>query len=75
MQPLGLHQGFVNDFEFLQGKSFRQVSREAMCSSVLPPHKATGKINYKAIENDQQKNEPSARHFEYLQNFGEVQAT
>jgi hypothetical protein len=34
-------------------KSFVRMSREAMCSSVLPPHKATGKINYNAIENDQ----------------------
>ena len=34
-------------------KSFLRMSREAMCSSVLPPHKATGKHNYNAIENDE----------------------
>ncbi len=36
-------------------KSFRSMLREAMCSSVLPPHKATGKINYNAIENEPKK--------------------
>ncbi len=36
-------------------KSFRRMSREAMCSLVLPPHKATGKVNYNAIENEPKK--------------------
>ncbi len=35
--------------------SFLRMSREAMCSSVLPPHKATGKANYNSIEKDQKK--------------------
>ena len=34
-------------------KSFLQLSREAMCSHILPPHKATGKHHYNTIENDE----------------------
>jgi hypothetical protein len=34
-------------------KSFLQLSKEAMCSHILPPHKARGKHNYNAIENDE----------------------
>ncbi len=39
-------------------KSFLRLSREAMCSHILPPHKATGKHNYNAIENDEKKRGP-----------------
>ena len=46
-----------------------------MCSHILPPHKATGKMNYNAIENDPNKNDPLERHFEILNNLGEVRAT
>ncbi len=46
-----------------------------MCSSVLPPHKATGKVNYNAIENAPKKIEPLVRHFKILQNLDKVQAT
>jgi hypothetical protein len=46
-----------------------------MCSSVLPPHKATGKHNYNSVEKDQKKLEPLVRHFEILQNLGKVRAT
>jgi hypothetical protein len=51
------------------------MSREAMCLSVLPPHKTTGKVNYNAIENEPKKVEPLVRHFKILQNLGEVRAT
>jgi hypothetical protein len=32
-------------------------------------------MNYNAIENDPNKNEPLERHFEILNNLGEVRAT
>ena len=44
-------------------KTFVQMSREAMTSHVLPPHKATGKVSYKAIENNPKKLEPLEMHF------------
>ncbi len=56
-------------------KNFQRMSREAMCLSVLPPHKTTGKVNYNAIENEPKKVEPLVRHFKILQNLGEVRAT
>ncbi len=56
-------------------KTFVGMSREAMCSHVLTPHKATSKVNYNAIKNDPKKLEPLEMHFEILQNLGEVQAT
>ena len=43
--------------------------------SVLPPHAATGKTNYNAIENDPRKLGPLLNNFEYLKNLGEVRAT
>ena len=44
-------------------------------SSVLPLHKATGKINSNAIDKDPRQIKPLGRHFEYLKILGKVQAT
>jgi hypothetical protein len=41
----------------------------------MPAHKSFGKKNYNAIKKNDQKYEPLLRHFEYLKNLGEVQAT
>jgi hypothetical protein len=41
----------------------------------MQAHKSIGKKNYNAIKKDDQKYEPLMRHFEYLKNLGEVQAT
>ncbi len=41
----------------------------------MPAHKSIGKKNYNAIQKNNQKYDPLIRHFEYLKNLGEVQAT
>jgi hypothetical protein len=44
-------------------------------TSVMLAHKSIGKNNNNAIEKNDQKYEPFVRHFEYLKNLGEVQAS
>jgi hypothetical protein len=44
-------------------------------TSVMPAHKSIGKKNYNANKKNDQKYEPLMRHFHYLKNLGEVQAT
>ena len=44
-------------------------------TSVLPSHKASGKVNVNAVENDEIKLLPLIKHFEYLLNLGELRAT
>ncbi len=41
----------------------------------MPTHKATGKMTYHSILTDEHKYEPLMRHFEFLSNLGEDQAT
>ncbi len=41
----------------------------------FPSSQEYGEDNYNAIEKDPRKLEPLVRHFDYLQNLGEVRAT
>jgi hypothetical protein len=56
-------------------KRYGSIWNALKFTSVMPAHKSIGKKNYNAIKKDDQKYEPLMRHFEYLKNLGEVQAT
>ncbi len=51
------------------------IQNASKFTSVMPAHKSIGKKNYNAIEKNDQKYDPLMRHFEYIKNLGEVQAT
>ena len=54
---------------------YQRIRKVLLNSAVFPRHKAVGKPNYNAIENNTRKLEPLVSHFEYLMNLGEVRAT
>jgi hypothetical protein len=56
-------------------KRYGSICNASKFTSVVPAHKSIGKKNYNAIERNNRKYEPLMRHFEYLKNLGEVQAT
>ncbi len=56
-------------------KRYGAICNALKFKSVMPAHKSIGKKNYNAIERNNQKYEPLMRHFGYLKNLGEVQAT
>ncbi len=56
-------------------KRYRSIQNALKFTSVMPAHKSIGKKNYNVIKNNDQKYEPLMRHFEYLKNLGEDQAT
>ncbi len=56
-------------------KRYRSIRNALKFTSVIPAHKSIGKKNYNAIQKNNRKYEPLMRHFEYLKNLGEVQAT
>ena len=56
-------------------KSYGSICNALKFTSVMPAHKSIGKKNYNAIKKNDQKYDPLMRHFEYLKNLGEVQAT
>ncbi len=56
-------------------KRYGSICNASKITSVMPAHKSIGKKNYNAMEKNDQKYEPLMRHFEYLKNLGEVQAT
>ncbi len=56
-------------------KRYRSIQNALKFTSVMPAHKSVGKKNYNAIEKNNRKYEPLLRHFEYLKNLSEVQAT
>ncbi len=63
-------------FIFRFGRTrYQQIWSVLLNLAIFPLHKAVGKTNYNAIENDTRKYEPLVRHFDYLMNLGEVQAT
>ncbi len=45
-----------------------------MYTSVMPQHKAVGKMNYNNIELDERKLGPLKAHFDLLRGLGEVRA-
>ena len=51
------------------------IQKAAMYTSVMPQHKAVGKINYNNIELDERKLGPLKMHFELIRGLGEVRAT
>ena len=74
MHSYALHVGLAKNSGIWQ----KEVWINPGCSkftSVMPAHKSIGKKNYNAMEKNDQKYEPLMRHFEYLKNLGEVQAT
>jgi hypothetical protein len=54
-------------------KRLASIWKASLLTSVLPSHKATGKVNVNAVQNDEQWFPPLI--FEYLLNLGEVRAT
>jgi hypothetical protein len=56
-------------------KRYGAICNALKFTSVMPAHKSIGKKNYNAIKRNDQKYEPLMRHFKYLKNLGEVQAT
>ena len=46
-----------------------------MYTSVMPQHKAVGKMNYNNIELNERKLIPLKAHFDLLRGLGEVRAT
>jgi hypothetical protein len=54
---------------------FQSIWEVTTFTGVMPTHKLTGKINHCSILSNDHKYEPLKRHFEYLSNLGEVQAT
>ncbi len=56
-------------------KRYRSIWNALKFTSVMPAHKSIGKKNYNTIKKNDRKYEPLLRHFEYLKNLGEVQAT
>ncbi len=74
MHSYALHVGLAKNSGIWQ----KEVWINPGCSkftSVMPAHKSIGKKNYNAIKKNDQKYEPPVRHFEYLKNLGEIQAT
>jgi len=51
------------------------IRKAAMYTSVMPQHKAVGKMNYNNIELDERKLGPLKAHFDLLRGLGEVRAT
>ncbi len=56
-------------------KRYGAICNASKFTSAMPAHKSIGKKNYNAIERKDRKYEPLMRHFKYLKNLGEVQAT
>ncbi len=56
-------------------KRYGSIRNASKFTPVMPAHKSIGKKIYNAIKKDGQKYEPLMRHFKYLKNLGEVQAT
>ncbi len=56
-------------------RRYRSIRKALAFTGVMPVHKATVKMNYNSIVINERKLEPLQRHFEYLLNLSEVQAT
>jgi hypothetical protein len=56
-------------------KGYRSIRNASKFTFVMLAHKSIRKKNYNAIKKNDQKYEPLLRHFEYLKNLSEVQAT
>jgi hypothetical protein len=55
-------------------KRYGSICNASKFTSVMPAHKSIGKKNYNAIKKNDRKYELLMRHFEYLNNLGEVRA-
>jgi hypothetical protein len=71
MHSSALLVGFAPNFG-IRKKRFGAICNALRFTSVMPAHKDIGKKNYNSIKRKDQKYQPLMRHFENLNNLGEV---